>query len=785
MSKIPRVNTPFSGVEYTSNAHVYTFDGLRSPRRWDPTRSSSENAGLYAPSSGPAISGVNISWLGQLLVGERVGYVRFVDRLGYVSNLSPVSNVLDLSGGTTISIKDVSNTSPIVVTTNGAHNLANGLLANITGVTGNTAANGVYQVQVLGSDQVALLGTTGNSSYRGEGTIGSGSWNFRYTNVPLPNDPKVVKRQLLRSKPGDLNVLYVDIETSDLISTAFTSPNLDDDLGRDVPMFDDKGRDLAVHHFDLPPAHKTIVTSHLSRLWAAGDRVYERGSVFVSYGTSKVYGMGTDFTAAMKGRTLWVDGSPYNYEITAVDEDAQTLDTNPPYSGTTDPYAGFSVAPAVAERNLVYFSAAGLPEAWPPENTIEIPFNPDAGQVTALIPYDSYLFVTTEFQTWRIIAGPDPTLDDTILPVIRRGCINQRCWITVDGLLLLMDGQGIYSGGSSAEPISGSIQDIFRFDHARELNPNWGINFKASQYFHAVHSPTEEVVRWFVVMEGQYTPRHAIVLHYRTMQLWFEEYPFSVGCSVLGTEGTGATLGTHPQVFLGTEGCKFLALGTGTLDLAPSDRGTVNGRVSSAGLDWLVDASAQFSTEVNSTWYSSLIGADVTITDGAGRGQSRRICFATTTDLRIVEPWRVIPDKTSRYQVGGIKWKVRTGWFRWMPGDPQGGGGDTNVKRCVETVIRPVANPASMGMTLYADRKLEPLIAQQTYALAFEDGIGATKGDSYLPMDPQYKNGQIRKRMEASHETEAPGQSFISVQIEGVTNVDQMMIHEINVEGAQ
>ncbi len=62
-------------------------------------------------------------------------------------------------------------TSPIVVTTTTTNALFTGQQVIISGVNGNTAANGTFQITVTSTTQFSLNNTTGNGAYTGGGTI--------------------------------------------------------------------------------------------------------------------------------------------------------------------------------------------------------------------------------------------------------------------------------------------------------------------------------------------------------------------------------------------------------------------------------------------------------------------------------------------------------------------------------------------------------------------------------------------------------------------------------------
>lgn len=69
------------------------------------------------------------------------------------------------------SVTAATNASPIVITS-ANHNLNTGTRVTISGVGGNTAANGTFNITVVNSNSFSLDGSTGNGAY----TTG-GSWH--------------------------------------------------------------------------------------------------------------------------------------------------------------------------------------------------------------------------------------------------------------------------------------------------------------------------------------------------------------------------------------------------------------------------------------------------------------------------------------------------------------------------------------------------------------------------------------------------------------------------------
>jgi hypothetical protein len=76
----------------------------------------------------------------------------------------------------TVSVTGATNATPIVITTSTAHNLATGTRVAITGVLGNTAANGNWTITSTGANTLSLDTSVGNGAYTSGGTVAAFSW---------------------------------------------------------------------------------------------------------------------------------------------------------------------------------------------------------------------------------------------------------------------------------------------------------------------------------------------------------------------------------------------------------------------------------------------------------------------------------------------------------------------------------------------------------------------------------------------------------------------------------
>ncbi len=660
-------------------------NGIDAVLRWDGLTDEAEPAGVLAPATAPTLSASGSG----TITGTYYALVRYLDRYGNVSNVSPMSD-----------------------------------------------------------------GVTASSN----GTIG-------YASVPVPTEAKVTRRQILRNTAGQTAVFYVDIDTTDLSGTSFSSTRTDSDLSAEeaVPLLDDNDRPLANLHAP-PPDDRGVVAAHLDRMFLAGEEPVSDGSVAMTAGSATVTGAGTDWKETFAGRFLWVSGADKPYEIASVDETLQTLTLEETYAGTTDPYATYAIRPALPRRRQVFFSEAGQPESWPTTNSVSV--QEDSDEIRALMPKGSFLFILCRRNSYRLTFQDDPRTDGFVFPATGRGCVNKRCWVRVDDVAYLLDEAGCYAFGGSqeVEEISAPIQDVFEAGPAARPGATpYRIQWSAARWFHAVYDPGSKVIRWFVTLSGTGYPRHALCYDPARRAWWVEEYPFYVAASCT------FRLRGEPRVALGGPGGKVYLMGEGTLDGADPAKGTVRGTATSSTPHTLTDTSALFD--------QGIVGAEVAIVAGTGRGQSRCIVSTTATTLTTKHPWRVRPDTTSVYQIGGVSWTYRTGWFRFVDSEDE-------TPRRLEVVFEPTEADCTLAARVFFDRSRDPVEWAYDLDSTQSMGFSSEDGDTQLVADLTKASGFVQRRLDGHKELLIDGPRFVQAELSGRSNADPITVYEATIDGA-
>ena len=748
---------PFSYAE-TPSGLLLLANGVDPMLRWDGLSGTADTAGVQPPGTAIAMGGQAVG----TLVGMRYAYCRFVDRNGNPSTLSPISNAVNL--GRDGLIEDIAiNLSTGVATIQATgHGLSPTDVVVIQGV-GGLSISGSIAVTTIDPDHFALTAIRVTSG----AWTGGGSWTWGvktvvYQSVPIPLETKVARRQILRNLDGSADVFYVDIDTTDLTSTTLSSDRDDESLSacESVPLA--TGDDLPyASRYAPPPSHKSIIASHSGRMFACGEVTISLGNVIPRFGSTTVTGIGTAWPGSLVGRFLYVSGATQPYEIAGVNTVSQTITLTIPYADTSQPYATYAIRPAPGERRLVYYTEPGLPESWPPWNAFAIPEEND--EIVGMMTRTGFLYFIEKRHIHRFTMQNEPS-EGQDFASINRGCINNRCLVQVENTTYLLDEAGIHAfdGGQATEAISTPIQTIFQSDGLLGgLMVDWTAD---STLWHASHDPVRNTIRWFVQMGGYDGIFHAISYDYRQQRWWIEQYPTAITSSTTGVVG-------YRRSLVGTDARRVVVLGEGSLDLVADAGPGYGGSVSAADSTSLTDALAAFP--------ANLAGAPVSITSGTGRRQQAIICDNTSTSLTIVTPWGTIPDGTSTYQVGGVNWSWRSGWFEYVSEE------ENENPRDVMLTYQPTQNPAAVDLQIFNDHSAEARLS--SYGTS-QDGVETTANDPNVSFNLQTRAsraGWSLQRFGGHSEVYGYGEQYLQILLAGVQCSESIRIFQVTLNGVR
>lgn len=607
-------------------------------------------------------------------------------------------------------------------------------------------------------------GNYSNLSPISSGVVAASNALVTYTGLQSPNDPRVVRRQVIRNTAGQTTTFYVDIDTIDTLSASLSSSLTDSllQVGEAVPLLDSTGRPLA-NRFYRPPSDRKFIAQHLNRMFMAGIETYAEGSVKATYGSATLTGIGTNWKATFAGRFVYVEGATKPYQILSASQASITL--SEAYRGPTSLYAEYAIRPAPATRNLLYYSESGLPEAWPPINAVEV--TEDGDEITGLMPMASFLYVLKRRRIYRFTAQSDPVNDGFVFLSARRGSVNNRTWVVVGTDAYVLDESGVYKfSGAESEDVSRPIAGIFAGEEA-----TYRINWSVSRFFHAVHDEIRNTVRFFVALSGDYLPRHALCFDYVEGHWWVERYPRQVGSSYLGRVGrfteTWRTQ-TGERIYLGTTAKRVVALATSPLDGIDPARGQARGGAASS-------APRRVTLDFDPNPQAS--GKTVAVVSGKGKGQVRTVESVSGRTLTLSRPWKSKPDSTSVLQLGGFGYAFRSGKFQFA-------ALDTQNPRTVRVSYRPSEVPGDTAdLRVYLDWSEEPMEwytrmhADETYGVSYE------KDSPDAVFDTTKAFGLSFVRFDGRRSTNLDAPASMAFEIRGFVSASPVSFRQVVVEG--
>jgi hypothetical protein len=146
--------------------------------------------------------------------------------------------------------------------------------------------------------------------------------------------------------------------------------------------------------------------------------------------------------------------------------------------------------------------------------------------------------------------------------------------------------------------------------------------------------------------------------------------------------------------------------------------------------------------------------------------------------LAIDDPWMTLPDTTSVYQIGGISYNLRTGWFRFADSE-------NLTPRRIEVDFEPVLNPATFTLRLTLDYFGNVVVWDQNFSEAQLSGVRVQKGSTDVVVDLTYQRGLIQQRLDGHRDSYAAGPYWSFWDVLGVTNQDEVVFYAMTIDGVQ
>lgn len=409
----------------------------------------------------------------------------------------------------------------------------------------------------------------------------------------------------------------------------------------------------------FPPVCKYLAVWK-NRLWGIGAVLaadYTRGTAAVTITTTgldnaTVTLTGAYPTQAWVGRKFQVASTSQKYKILKVDEATKVLTLDRGYEGLTNATASYTVRDE-RDPSQLYGSEPGLWNLWPDKNNPGGVDTDDSGGGTGIIGFGDSLVVTSKSSLYRL-TGDDEDNWQFHKAVEGFGCVEGRTLIDVPDFGLMWLGlAGINSwSGSGLPSLITSPQRRGKFVRGIQDTID-RINWPHVSQAFAHYSQQENVVRFFVPLDDDVVPKHAIVLEIASPGDWSLDH-FPMGATeartVTGSDG-------KPLTVVGTQFGTVHHFGLGSYDTTPDMSGIESVVTLTAG-------TVRTATQAGTTWPTTnggLAGLPCLVVYAAGTAVEAVIASNTSGALTFAYDLTTAPASGDQVVVGGV-------WTRWRSG---------------------------------------------------------------------------------------------------------------------
>lgn len=343
-------------------------------------------------------------------------------------------------------------------------------------------------------------------------------------------------------------------------------------------------------------------------------------------------------------RTFAVDGDAVtDYRIVEVDESTRTLTLNKAYEGAAAGTASYTVTDDRDPFEL-YYTPPLLFNNWPPENSVKGITGRDPAGVVALRAAWQALLAWTKTSVWRIHGDPESGFD---FNHDHDGCgaYNQSSVVEADGEVFWLGPDGIFRMAEGGAPVSVS-KPAFSEGAARGIEGTLArITDSAVRGVVGNYNPTEDVIRWWVPMDGVPYNTHAIV------------YSLQSGAFTLDE----TSIVTDAKTITGSDGASYTLTGDAHGTVWQNDIGNVDGGFGFEPVQAISTYTASTRSVVLSgtpalpTTSGGLRGVPVYHKSATGLIQRQIIASNTADTIVLVAPFDTAPATADQVVIGDIR----------------------------------------------------------------------------------------------------------------------------------
>ena len=660
-----------------------------------------------------------------------------------------------------------------------------------------------------------------------------------FTNVQVPTEPKVARRQILRNTTGQANVYYVDIDTTDITSSSFSTTKTDTVLAQqeEVTVLDSDGVNVA-NVYAPPRDDKPILALHRDRMFAAGEVAYSDGCCQLTSGRADVTGIGTDWKSTFANRFFYVVGHTNSYEIAlAIENDTTKLisaatNATPIVCTSTD-------HKLVTGTRIVITGGTGntaVNGTWViiklTDNTFSLTGSVGNGTYNAntatwlapgqtLILTTPYTGATDKFGIYTVRQPPAERLT-----IYYSEAGSTEAWPALNGLAIQDTGEDINAlidtrsflfvatrrrlyrltfranpatdGGIFLAANRGCVNQrcwVLANGVTYILDERGIYQFGGSDQIQEASEPIRDIfaldrrgdelrVAWEAsrYFHACHDPANATIRWFVSLSSFYlPQHALCYNYSIQQWWVEEYPFPVGASVIWDQIKPRVMlgSLGTRVMTMGYGNLDgpdPIGGRVRGT----VTSATWTSITDSGATYASSgLVGYPVAIVAGTGKGQMRLVASVSSTTINVVQPWLVKPDTTSVYQLGAVRYQWKSGWFRYPASDGAG-------FRRLEAIFQPCLAPATLDLRRYHDHALEPEDWGLTWPPtdAESDGWETTEDDPNAVVDLEQERGFVQLRMDKARGTRVNKGEFVAVEMKGHSTSKPISIYQIGLDGA-
>lgn len=545
-----------------------------------------------------------------------------------------------------------------------------------------------------------------------------------------------------------------------------------------VPITNDDGS-LNLYAHDPPPNWTGVVELFQDRALYLAPVKYTTGTAAFTSGSATVAGTGTAWTQAMVGRLIAGAGSSSGtastkaYRITAVGgATSLTISETSAESGA----GTYTIYPDPLEFERVYYSEVDRPESASVLNVVTVQENVrDDDDIVGGIPFSSAFFVLKYRHIYELTFIRQPRIDVNIRLVAWRGACNKRCWDILDGWAYVLDQYGAYriNGSGQVVPISEAIHDYFHNDGTT------GIDWSQQEKFFVQADPQKGTVSFYVVLNGDGTtrPKKWLEFNVRTNAWWLGACQQAIG------HACRMTIGGKQRVLQASEDEQVYVTEQGLSDVLTTAIASTNTSDPTLSGQAVIEV---LQAGINSNDWAN---APIAILDGTGYGQIRKIVSNLASAAGVVavtvdSNWTTTISASSKVLIGAIELVYRTGDVEMQPHER----GEKENVRGVRMFFPPTTNAASLRMRTYWDYDT----TAGAFPFDWNSGLGIEALDSDIIVNllstrsPEATaRGWRRWKFTGNVDDDGESQRTFSLEFKAFQGLDQIVIDELSIEGAE